>query len=147
MQVEISPIPQDMDAVSTSCDILVMQRLMQIANEVNDKLGSLRSSPCRQGRIDGLLGVVGQSGDDAAVLFAVTLKVDIAVLGRAVVRIDEMEVLCESAPFRVSDRIGPGGYLGHVIGILATEELLQVGFCRIGDEVACNVGCRYVSQT
>jgi hypothetical protein len=63
------------------------------------------------------------------------------------VRIDEVEVACKSAPFCVSDRVGPGGYFGYVIGILATEKLLQVGFGRIGDEVAGNKGCCYVSQT
>jgi hypothetical protein len=59
MQIEVSPIPQDVDAVSTSCDILVMQRLVQVTNKVNDKLGCLRSAPCRQGRVDRLFGVVG----------------------------------------------------------------------------------------
>lgn len=113
---------------------------------MNDKLGRLGAAPCRQRRVEGLLGVVGQGSDDAARPFAIALKVDVAGFGRVVMRIDEMERACESAPFCVSDRIGPAGYLGQVIGLTAAQELLQVGLRRVGDKVACNVGGRDVPQ-
>lgn len=147
VQVVVSSIPLDVDAVSAPRNVLVVQRLVQVADEVDDELGRLGAPPRRQRGIERLLGVVGQRGDDAARLLAVALKVDVARLGRVVVRVDEVERAREPAPFRVSDRIGPAGYLGHVVGLIAAQELLQVGLGRVGDEVAGNVGGRDVAET
>lgn len=114
---------------------------------MNDKLGSLGTLPWRQRRVEGLLGVVGQSGDDTAGSLAVAFKVDVARLGRAIVGVDEMERARESAPFCVSDRVGPAGYLGHVVGLIASQEVLEVGLCGVADKLACDVGGRDVAQT
>lgn len=47
VEVVVAPIPFDVDAVASSLHVLVVQRLMQIADEVNNKLGSLHSLPGR----------------------------------------------------------------------------------------------------
>lgn len=147
VEVELAAVKQDMDAVAALRDVLVVQRLVEVADKVHDKLGGLVALPERQAGLDRLLGVVCEGGDDAAVVLAVALKVDVALLGRAVVGVDEVERLCVPAPVGVADRVGPAGYLGDVVGALVVEQLLEVSFCRVGDEVAGEVGGGDVTKT
>lgn len=60
--------------------------------------------------------------------------------------VDEVEVLGEAAPFGVTDGVGPAGYLGEVVFFSGLENFLQVGFCRVGDEVTGQVGSGDVAQ-
>lgn len=147
VQVILAAIPQHVDAVAAPSDVLVVQRLVQVADEVDDELGGLGAQPGGQLRVERLLGVVGEGADDAARLLAVALVVDVARGGRVVVGVDEVERLGEAAPARVADRVGPGRDLGEVVGLVAAEELFEVGLSRVGDEVAREVGCRDVSET
>lgn len=147
VQVVVPPIPLHVNTVAAPSDILIMQRLVQVADKVDDKLGSLRTQPCRQLGIERLAGVVCQRADDAAILLAVALEVDVARLGRVVVGVDEVEVLGEAAPSRVADRVGPSGNVGEVFGFVAAQELLEVGLGRVGDKVAGEVGCCDVPKT
>lgn len=135
MQVVLLVIPEDVDAVASPRDVLDVQRLMEVADEMDYKLGSLGTAPWWQDRVKGLLGVVGQRGDDAARGFAVALQVDVARLGRVVVGVDEVKVLCEVAPFGVADGICPACNLGEVVGLVVAQELLQVRLGGVGDEV------------
>lgn len=51
-----------------------------------------------------------------------------------------------SAPFGVPDRVGPGGYVGEVIGGVVAQEGVEVGRGGVGDEVAGEVGDGDVSE-
>lgn len=78
VQVKLLSVPEHVDAVAAPRDVLVVQRLVQVADEVNDKLGGLRAAPGRQVGVKHLLRVVGQRRDDAAGGLAVALQVDAA---------------------------------------------------------------------
>ena len=119
VQVELLAIPPDIDAVSASRNVLVVQRLMQVADEMDNELGSLSTAPGGQRVVRSLLRVVGQGVDDAARLLAVALEVDVARQRRVIVRIDEVECLGELTPFGVSDGVGPRGDLGEVVVFVA----------------------------
>lgn len=112
MQIKRLPIPQYVYPVPSQGNVFVVQRLMQVTDKVDDKLGGLSATPGGERRVQRLLGVVGQGGDDASIGFAIALEVDIARVRWAVVRVNEVEVLGEPAPFCVADGIGPRGYFG-----------------------------------
>ncbi len=110
----------DVYAIATARDVLIVQRLVDVADEVDDKLGGLVPPPFREGRVEQLRRIVLQRTHDAAVLLAVPLEIDIAVGRRLVVSIDEVKHACESAPFGISNRVGPGRHAGEVMFCLVS---------------------------
>ena len=146
VEVEVAAVEADVDAVAAAGDVLVVQGLVQVGDEVDDELGGLGAQPVRQVRVERLGGVVSQGADDAAVGLAVAVEVDVAVVRRAVVGVDEVEVLGEAAPARVADGVGPAGDARQVVGLVAPEQLLEVRLGGVGDEVAGDVGGGDVSE-
>ncbi len=126
VEVVVRVVEQDLDTISAACHILVVQRLMDIPDEVDDELSRLVAPPGWERGIKDLQSIVLQSADNATLLLAVPLEVDIAVCGGVVVRVDEVEGTSESSPFRVADRIGPGRYAGEVVFCVVSEEILKV---------------------
>lgn len=61
-------------------------------------------------------------------------------------RINEVERLGEATPFSVSDRVGPGGNLGQVIGVVVPQELFEMCLGGVGNEMTSKVGCGDVSK-
>lgn len=147
MQVVVTPIPLNVNAVPSQRNILVMQRLVKVTDEVYHELDSLSPPPVWQLRVKQLLSVVSQRADDAPGLFAVALEIDVAVLGWAVVGVNEVEVLCETAPARVADGVGPSRHAGHVVVLIILEQVLEEGFGRVRDEVAGDEGGGNVPET
>lgn len=139
--------PIHIDAIAAPSDVLDVQRLVDVADEVNDKLGSLVPPPRPQLRIEQLLGVVLKGAHDAAVLLAVALEVDAAILRRAILRVDEVEVLAEAAPLGVPDAVGPGRDAGEVVLRVVAQQRLEVRRRLLPDEVAGDVGDGDVAQT
>lgn len=147
MEIHLRAMPQHMYPIPTPCHILVMQRLVQVANKVNNKLGrNIPVAPPQRG-IERLLGIVRKRCDDAAGLLAIALEVDVARSGRVVLGVDEVEGFGEAAPAGVADGIGPGGDVGHVVGGFVVEEVFEVGFGGVGDEFGGEVGGGDVTQT
>lgn len=149
VQVEAAAVEQHVDAVAPALHVLRVQRLVDVADEVDDELGGDGALPGREGAVgvEQARGVVVQGADDAAaVFFAVALEVDAAVLGRRVLGVDEVEVGGEAAPFGVADRVGPGGDAGEVVGCVVAQERLEVGCGGGRDEVAGEVADRDVSE-
>lgn len=148
MQIQLNPVEQDMNPIAAPRHILRVQRLVDIAQEVNHKLGSLVPSPQGQAHVEHLIRVVLDDQHDAArLLLAVTLEIDAAGMGRGVVRVNEVEVLGEVAPFCVADCVGPGCDAGHIRGRGVAEEVLHVGLGRGGDEGCGDVGYCDVPET
>ena len=147
VQVELATAPEDVDAVAAAGDVLVVQRLVQVADKVDDKLGGLGAAPRGQRGVVDLLGVVGERRDDAAALLAVALQIHVARVRRLVVRVNKVKGAGKLAPFRVADGVGPAGYGGEVVIIGALEKLFEIGFSGVGDEVASNVSRGDVSKT
>lgn len=71
---------------------------MDIANEVDDKLGRLVPPPEVQVVVQELLGVVLDGADNTAILFTVTVEIHATVRGRGVLGIYEVEVLGKTPP-------------------------------------------------
>lgn len=138
VEVEIPSIPLHIYSVAATLYILVMQRLVQIFDKVQNKLGSLHAPPRRKLGVKGLSRVVGEGGHDAAVILAITLEVDVAGLGGVVVSVDKVEVLGEATPFCVTNRIGPGSNLGEIVVVVVSEQLLEVSLSCVLDKVACD---------
>ncbi len=147
VQVELAAAPEDVDAVAAAGDVLVVKRLVQVADKVNDKLGGLRATPRGQRGVVDLLGVVGERGDDAAALFAVALQIYVARVWRLVVRINKVKGAGKLAPFRVADGVGPAGDGREVIVVGTLQKLLEIGFGGVCDEVASYVGRGDVPKT
>lgn len=141
------PFPIHIDAVATPRDVLDVQRLVDVADEVDDELGGLVPPPGPQSRIEQLRGVVLERAHDAAVGLAVALEVDAAIRGRAVLGVDEVEVLGEAAPFRVPDAVGPRGDAGEVVLGVVAQQRLEVGRRVLPDEITGDVGDGDVPQT
>lgn len=89
----------DLDVVSANFIGLVVERLRQIANKVDEELESLLDVGGREASVSNTLSVVGHGRDGAARAAAVTVVVDVARGGRAVLGIDEVE---GSRPFASS---------------------------------------------
>lgn len=147
MQVVITPIPLDVNAVPSQRNILVMERLVKVTDKMYYKLCGLSPPPVRQLWVKQLISVISQRADDAARLFAVALEVDVAVLGWAVVGVDEVEVLREAAPARVADGVGPSRHAGHVVVLIVLKQVLKEGFGRVRDEMASDEGGGNVPET
>ena len=139
VEVVVGVVEQDLYTISTACHILIVQRLMDISDEVDDELGGLAAPPRWERGIKGLQSIVLQGADDATLLFAVSLEVNIAVSGRVIVRVDEVEGTSEPSPFRVADRIGPGRYAGEVMFCVVSEEILKVRGRLVRHKIGCDV--------
>ena len=92
-----------MDEVPRRHTVLRMQRLVDVAHEVDDKLGGLVPPPGVQVVVQELLRVVLDGADNTAVLLTVAVEIHAAVRGRGVLGIYEVEVLGETAPTGVAD--------------------------------------------
>lgn len=148
VQVVVLAVPADVEAVAALGNVLVVQRLVEVADEVDDELGGLGALRPGQVGVERLGGVVCQGADDAPVRLAVALEVDLAGMGRRVVGVDEVEVLGEAAPAGVADGVGPGGDGGKVVGIRrrSFEERAEVGGGGVGDEMRGEVRRRDVAE-
>lgn len=146
VKVHVGAAPLHVYPIAAPRDVLVVQRLVQVPDEVHDELGGQVPVAEREGRVERLEGVVGEGGDDAACVFAVARKVDVAGEGRVVFRVDEVEGLGEAAPLGVPDRVGPRGDVGEVVRRVVIEDVLEVGLGRVGDEVRREVGRRDVPE-
>lgn len=146
VQIEVHVVEQDVDVVPASRQVLCVQRLMDIANEVNDKLGRLGAHRGPQGRVQQLARVVLQRADDAPLGLAVAIEVDGAVRGRAVLGVDEVEGLGEAAPARVSHTIRPRCDACEVVVGVIAQQALEIRRRVIGHQVGRKVGDGYVTE-
>lgn len=141
------PCPIHVNAVAALRDILRVQRLMNVADEMDDELGRLVPLPGPQLRVEQLRRVVLQRAHDAAISLAIALEVDAAIRGRVVLSVDEVEVLGEAPPFRVPDAVGPGRDARQVVLRVVAQESLEIRRRVLLDEVASDVGNRDMAQT
>lgn len=142
VQVEVGAVEEDADAVAAAGDVLGVQRLVDVADEVDDELGGLLAVDGAQlaGGVDQPRGVVVQGGDDAALGLAVARQVDVAARRRAVLGVDEVEGPREVAPLGVADAVGPRGHAGEVVVGLVVQQRLEVGRRVGGHKAAGDVG-------
>lgn len=136
VQVVIGALPFDVNAITSPSHIFVVERLVHVADEVHDKPRRLVAFPPAQLGIQRPSSVVCESRHDAALIFAVPLEVDAAVVGRTIFGIDEVKGPGEVSPARVPDRVGPGGDAGKVVLGVITQEVLEEDFGCVGDKVA-----------
>lgn len=54
-----------------------------------------------------MLGVVLEGGEDTTIVLAITLKVDVTLVRRAVMSVDEVKGFGVSTPICVANRVGP----------------------------------------
>lgn len=121
MQVILALLPPDPDLRCTSCDIFVVQRLMQVPDEVDQEFKRPLALYPRQGSVTRPVSVVGQRADNTPSLLAVPRIVDLArAAGRVVVGIDEVEVAGIFPYLQAPDLIRPRGYFGEVVVALVT---------------------------
>ena len=146
MQVQLGPVEPHLDPVPAPRHILVVQRLVDVADEVHDELGRDGALVGRERAVEQPRGVVGQRRDDAPRLLAVALEVDVAVVRRRVVRVDEVEGRGEAVVLGVAERVGPGRDAREVVRGRVAEEGLQVEGRRGGDEGGGEVGDGYVAE-
>lgn len=123
-----------------------MQRLVDVAHEMDHELGRLRALDHVQGLVQHARGVVLDGADHAALGLAVALVYDAARMRRGVLRVDVVQGTRPPAPFGVPDRVGPGGYVGQVVGGVVAQEGLEVGGGGVRDEVGGQVGDGDVSE-
>ena len=140
MQIHLGPSPPHMNTITTPGYVLVMQRLVQVADKMYHKLGRDIPLPERQLWVQRLQRVVRQRRHHAPRILTITLEVDVAPERRVILCVDEVECLGETPPLGVADGVGPGGDVGHVVIGLVVEDVLEVGFCSVGDEVRGEVG-------
>lgn len=126
VQIQLVALPQHVDAVASARDILIVQRLVDVADKVHDELGGLRAQPGGHVRVEDLRGVVLDGGHDAALGLAVALELDGARVRRRVFGVDEVVDARVVGPFAVADRVGPGRDVGEVVGRVVAEEGLEV---------------------
>lgn len=83
VQVEVPTVKLDRDPVAPPSDVLRVERLVHVADEVDDEFGGHGAFRVREGDVEQAGGVVGERGDDAAggFFFAVAFEVDAAVCG------------------------------------------------------------------
>lgn len=121
MQVILAPLPPNLDLRPASCDIFVVQRLMQIPDEVDQEFKRPLALYSRQGSVTRPVSVVGQGADNTPSLLAVPRIVDLArTVGRVVVGIDEVEVAGIFPCLQAPDLICPRGYFGEIVVVLVT---------------------------
>lgn len=137
MEIESAAVPQHGDAVSAPGDVLVVQRLVDVPDKVDNEARGLVALPSRQLRVEEALRIVRQGRDDAAFGLAVPGEVDAAVRRGFVLGVDEVKGAREAAPAGVTDGVGPGGHFAEIIARLIAKEVLKERFGRVGDEVTC----------
>ena len=98
MQVRSPAVEGHVDQVAADFEVLDVQRLVDVADEVDHPLESLLLLNEADVFGHGAGGVVGDGADDASFFSAVALVVDVALLGRAVESINVVERRAES-PF------------------------------------------------
>jgi hypothetical protein len=135
------------NAVTTLSDVLSVQRLMDVADEMNDKLGSLRPPPRPQSRIEQLRCVVLKRADNATIGLAIPIEVDATICGRVILGVDEVEVLGEATPFGVSNAVCPGRDTREVVLCIVVQQLLEISRRVLLDEVAGDVGDCDMTET
>lgn len=91
MQVVVEAHEVHRDAVPARLERLIVQRLCDIADEVDDELDRLSGVGGGQLPVARALRVVGDGGDDAAGRAAVACEVDVAGRGWIVFCINEVE--------------------------------------------------------
>ncbi len=106
MQVGAGPVEGDVDQVAADFEVLDVQRLVDVADEMNDPFESLLLLNQADGLGDGAGGVVGDGRDDAAFLGTVALVVDVALLGWAVQGVDVVVGRAEAAFGGVAVAVG-----------------------------------------
>lgn len=129
VEIQLAPLPQHVDPVSASGHIFIMQGLMDVSDKVHHELGRLRPEPCRDGGVEDLRGVVLDRRHNAALLLAVAVELDGAVVWRLVFGVDEVEDPRVVAPFRIPDRVGPRSHVCEIVGGIIPEEGLEVCRC------------------
>jgi hypothetical protein len=84
VQVGVGAVERDVDEVAADFEVLDVQRLVDVAHEVDYPLQRLLLLDEADVFGHGACRVVGNSGHDAALLWAIALVVDVALLGRCV---------------------------------------------------------------
>lgn len=139
VEVQLAPLPQHVDSIPTPGHVFVVQGLMNVSDKVHHELGRLGPEPCRDGGVEDLRGVVLDRRYHAALLLAVAVELDGAVVWRLVLGVDEVEHARVVAPFRISDRVGPRSHVREIVGGVISEESLEVGRRLRLDKVASNI--------
>lgn len=147
VQIQLCVLPFHVDAVAALGNVLRVQRLMNVADKVNDKLGGLGTAPGVEIAVQQLGGVVLDGADNASVLLAVPLKVDAAISGRRVLCVDKMEILSKAAPSGIPDAIRPRRDAGEIVLGIVAQEVLEISSRLVLDKVAGKVGDGNVTQT
>lgn len=129
-----------MDAVAAPGYVFVVQGLVKVAHEMDDKLGGLGPQPGGHGWVEDLRGVVLDGRDNTALFLAVAFQIDRTIMRRVVLGVDEVEDTGKVAPFGVADRVGPGGDAGQVILVAVAEKGLEIACGLRLDEVGGKVG-------
>ena len=105
-----------------------MQRLVDVADEVDDEAHRVQQLRGAGGRVLQLGGEICDGTDDAAAIAAaVAGEVDAAARGRRVVGVDEVQRLGPGARAGVAVRVGPGRGVSHVVRRGVTERGLHEG--------------------
>lgn len=139
MQVQLCALPQNMDPVTASRYVFVVQGLVNIAHEMDDELGCLCAQPQGHGRVKDLRSVVLNGCHNTTLFLAVAVKINRTVVRRVILGIDEMEDAREVTPFGVPDGVGPSGDASQVILVAISEKGLEI-MCRLRlDEIAGDV--------
>lgn len=94
------------DEVAADLEVLDVQRLVDVADKVDDPLEGLLLLVEADGFGDGAGRVVGDGADDAALLWAVALVDDVALLGRGVEGVDVVQGRGEGALGGVAVAVG-----------------------------------------
>ena len=146
MQVEPLLVKKHRYPVPALLHVLCVQRLVDVAHKVNDELGRLSALDHVQRLVQQARGVVLDGAHHAPLGFAIALVDDAARVRGRILGVDVVQGPRPPTPFGVPDRIGPGGYIGKVVGGVVAQEGLEIGGGGVGDEVACEVGDGDVSE-
>lgn len=114
---------------------------------MDHKLCRLCTQPEGNGWVKDLRGIVLNGGHNTALFLAVSIEIDSAAVRRVVLGVDEVEDACEVTPFRIPNRIGPGGDAGQVIILLVPEESLEIVCCLRLHKVTRDICDRYMTKT
>jgi hypothetical protein len=94
-----------------------------------------------------LLGIVLEGGENTTIVLAITLKVDVTLVGRAVMSVDEVKCLGISTPICVANRVCPGCYLRQVVCLIIIENILEVSLSGVCDKVTGEVSGGDMTET
>jgi hypothetical protein len=147
VQIQLCVLPLYMDSIAPLSNVLRVQRLVDVADEVDDELGGLVAPPRVQAAVQQLGGVVLDRTHDASVLLAIPVKVDTAVGRRRVLGVDEVEVLGEAAPFRIADAVCPRRNASEVVLSIVPQQILEISRRVILDKVARDISNSDMAQT